>query len=107
MVLATSEVSTTLAPRVAEYLRAGQPPGRGRRVIPSDSGPLIANILRLQGLTVPTLGTAPLELGPCIVAVAYRAEALGVAGLLGVDLLARFTRMSYKAGPPGLLTLET
>jgi len=24
-----------------------------------------------------------------------------------VDLLARFTRMSYEAGPAGLLTLET
>ncbi len=106
LVLATSEPSTTIAPQVAEYLRFGGPPGRGRRVIPSDAGSLIANVLRLHSLSIPTLGGSPLELGPCTVAIAHRPEALGVAGLLGVDLLQRFTRICYEAGPPALLTLE-
>ncbi|HEY7293694.1 MAG TPA: hypothetical protein VH916_01585, partial [Dehalococcoidia bacterium] len=55
LVLATSEPSTTLAPQVAEYLRFGEPPGRGRRIVPSDSGSLIASTLRLRSLSIPTL----------------------------------------------------
>jgi hypothetical protein len=105
-VLPTSEPSTTVAPQVAEYLRYGAPPGRGRRVVPSDSGSLIANVLRLRSLSIPTINAGPIELGPCTVAIAHRPEALGVAGLLGVDLLRRFVRICYEAGPPALLTLE-
>jgi hypothetical protein len=39
-------------------------------------------------------------------AVAMRPYALGVGGMLGLDVLARFPRIGYRIGPPDFLTLD-
>lgn len=107
MVLSSGEPYTSVAPRIAEYLLAAQAIPQGRRVIPSDSGPVIARTLRLQSLIVPTAEGGPLEFAPWTVAIAVRPQALGVGGLLGTDILARFSRLQYEFGPPDRLLLET
>lgn len=106
MVLATTDPTTCLAPTIAEYLRRAAPLPGGRRVIPSDTGPVIARTVRLNRLAIATIDGRWLEWAPGTAAIAFRPQALGVGGLLGIDALARFRRVTYEIGPPDLLVLE-
>ena len=106
MVLSTGECITSLAPRVAEDLTRTRVIPGGRRVIPSDSGRVIARTLRLPSLVIPTRSGGPIELAPWPVAIAMRPQALGVGDLLGTDFLAQFKRIAYDFGPPDTLLLD-
>lgn len=108
MVISSGEPSTVLAPLVAEDLRryAGALPGRGRRVIVGDAAPLIVARQGVSSLEVRDTDGDLLQLGPVVTAVSPRAQVLGVAGILGVDLLSRFARITYDLGPPDVLILE-
>ncbi|GEM_PF-2208932 len=108
MVVSSGEPSTVLAPLVADDVRryAGAVPSRGRRVIAGDAAPLIVPLQRVRSLEVPAADGDRLRLGPITAAVSPRAQVLGVGGILGVDLLSRFARITYELGPPDWLTLE-
>jgi hypothetical protein len=79
---------------------------RGRRVVPGDAGLLLAPLVRLRDLELRTADGGWLSLGPLSVAITNRPRVLGVGGLLGVDVLARFRRIQFELGPPDQLTLE-
>ena len=74
--------------------------------MPSDAGPVIAPILRLEDLAFYASPGGWQSRGPLVVAVTVRPQMLGVGGLLGVDFFARFRRVTYELGPPDTLVLE-
>lgn len=75
-------------------------------MVPSDVGPLIARRLRLESIALLASPGGWRTWGPLVVAITNRPEALGVGGLLGVDFLARFQRVTYEFGPPDTLILD-
>lgn len=105
LVVSPADATTSFAHHVADYLH-GPTRGRGRRIILSDTGPTVARIVRLQQFDLQLVGNEWLELGPLVVAIAARPEAIGVGGMLGLDILARFSRVSVEIGPPNTLILE-
>jgi hypothetical protein len=108
MVVSSGEPSTVLAQRIAGDLHrfAGTEQGRGRRVIAGDAAPLIVHLHRVRSLEIGDVSGEYLRLGPIVTAISPRAETLGAGGILGVDLLSRFVRVTYEVGPPDWLLLE-
>lgn len=96
MVLSTGEPTTCIGERVAQDLQRLAPVPSGRRVIPSDAGRVIARTVRLRSVVIPTIAGGPLEFAPWTVAVSPRPEVLRVGGLIGVDILATFQRLTYE-----------
>jgi hypothetical protein len=112
MIVASTEPSTCIVEDVVDHfgfaLTMDRVPAapRGRRVVPGDAGLLLAPIFRLRDLELKTADGGWLSLGPLTVAVTNRPRVLGVGGLLGVDVLARFRRIQFDLGPPDDLLLE-
>ena len=112
MIVASAEPTTCIAEDVAKHLGFAltmervPPAGRGRRVVPGDVGLLIAHVFHLRDLELRTADGGWLSLGPLTVAITNRPRVLGVGGLLGVDVLARYRRIQFELGPPDRLLLE-
>ena len=116
MIVASTEPTTCIAQDVANSLdfalTLDRMPNRmptvrrGRRVVPGDAGMLLAPLFHLRDLELRTADGGWLSLGPLTVAVTNRPRVLGVGGLLGVDVLARFRRIQFELGPPDRLLLE-
>ncbi len=111
MVLSTGEPAASIAPTIAAQIQIGALPGRGRRVIPSDVGPLIAKLAGLQRMELRAIDGQWIDVTLPALALSYRSQALGVGGLLGNDVLVKFKRLAFalvahRCSPPDLLVLE-
>jgi hypothetical protein len=104
MVLSTGEPSSCLSDRIAQWLNPGL--GRGRRLIPSDAGIVVARLIGLGSLTIRTLDGTLLRVAPFTAALTNRPQVLGIGGVLGNDFLGRYDRLTYELGPPDVLTLD-
>lgn len=112
LVVATSEPATTILPNVAASLlfetgmERAPTPRRGRRGVPSDLGIVLAPLIRVQQLELELANGEWLPVGGLVGVVTNRPFAFGVAGLPGIDGLARFSAIQFRVGPPDVLTLE-
>ena len=112
LVIATSEPATTILPNAAASLEVHtgmeSVPARrrGRRAVPGDLGMVLAPLVRFQQLELELASGECLPVGGLVGVVTNRSFAFGVAGLLGIDVLARFSGIQFRVGPPDVLTLE-
>lgn len=112
MAIATSEPFTTLAPDIAGAVRHDLiyekvPEGRrGRRIVPGDVGLYFAPLIRIENIELEALGRVWIPLGTVTAVITNRPRAIGVGGLLGGDILSRFTRFEYQIGPPDRFIVE-
>jgi hypothetical protein len=112
MAIATSEPFTTLAPDIAAAVRHDlihekvPEARRGRRIVPGDVGLFFAPLIRVDSIELEAVGSVWIPLGAVTAVITNRPRALGVGGLLGADILSRFTRFEYQIGPPDRFVVE-